>query len=165
MIQYINGNILDAEENIIVQSVNHQGKMGSGLARQIVSKWPEINTPDSMYQTMCKNMTFEDIRSNGSIVWYAIDENKKVACIFGQDKYGRDKQYTDYLALGNGFETVRNLAKHYSMSVAIPSAIGCGLGGGLWDIVKEMIENCFSYAPEVNVSIYEYENMKSGMPY
>lgn len=156
MIVYKNGNILNATENIIVQSVNHCGKMGSGLAKQISDKYPLVNAPNSMYQTMCKEMDFADIKVNGLIAWCNVDPEVYIASIFGQDRYGRDKQYTDYVALGNGLDSVRLLGKHNGYSVAIPSGIGCGLGGGDWDVVHNIIENCFVYSPEVNVTIYYY---------
>lgn len=34
-IEFVNGDILNTNCNIIIQSVNHRGVMGSGLAKQI----------------------------------------------------------------------------------------------------------------------------------
>lgn len=157
MIQRKFGNILGASENIIVQSVNHRGKMASGLAKQIVSKYPIINDRESMYQAMCKEMRFVDIKSNGLIAWCAVETHKYIASIFGQEYYGRDKRYTDYVALGNGLDSVRLLAIDMNLSVAIPFMLGSGLGGGKWEIVLDIINDCFKYSPEVDVSIYELQ--------
>lgn len=149
------GDILDFTENIIVQSVNHQGVMGGGLAKQIVTKYPIINNENSVYQIMCRGMYFEDIKMHGFVSWYTIQENKFIASIFGQDGYGRDRQYTDYVALGNGLDSVRLFAKEKQASIAIPFMMGCGLGGGDWSVVFNIIENCFKYSPEISVFIYE----------
>ena len=149
------GNVLDATENIIIQSVNHQGVMGGGLAKSIADKWPLVNAPHSMYQAMCKEMRFVDIKTNGLIAWCCVGIDKYIASIFGQDRYGRDKRYTDYVALGNGLDSARLLAKEQNNSIAIPFMLGCGLGGGKWEIVLDIINDCFKYSPELEVSIYE----------
>ena len=137
--------------------MNHQAKMGAGLAKQIATKWPAINSPHSMYQSMCKEMKFVDIKTNGLVAWFDAGQGKTVASIFGQNYYGTDKQYTDYVALGTGLESVRLLTEDQKLSVAIPSGIGCRLGGGDWSVVLNIIEQCFVYSPSISVSIYKYE--------
>ena len=42
MIKIVNGNILNAKENIIVHQVNVQGIMGGGVARQLATKYPNL---------------------------------------------------------------------------------------------------------------------------
>lgn len=42
-IEIIEGNILDYKEDIIVQQVNCRGVMGSGLAKQIMNKYPSVS--------------------------------------------------------------------------------------------------------------------------
>lgn len=152
---YKQGNILDSEENIICQSVNHQGIMGAGLAKQIKQKY--TNVMDS-YLKIC-DMRFSDIKRNGIVAWCTIDKNKYIASIFGQEYYGTDKQYTDYVSLGNGFETVKSFANRNNCSIAIPYGIGCGLGGGDWNVVSDIIERCF-LSLEINISIYSYKDVK-----
>lgn len=44
IIKLVQGNILDAPENIIVHQVNCKGVMGAGLALQIKSKYPKAFT-------------------------------------------------------------------------------------------------------------------------
>ena len=44
MIRYIAGDILNSNEDIIVQQVNCQNVMGSGLAKAIYTKWPVEQT-------------------------------------------------------------------------------------------------------------------------
>lgn len=43
-LNFVNGDILKTNANIIVQSVNHQGVMGSGLAKQIKNKYPDCKS-------------------------------------------------------------------------------------------------------------------------
>ena len=42
MIKIVKGNLLDATEDIIAHQVNCMGVMGSGLAKQIRNKYPEV---------------------------------------------------------------------------------------------------------------------------
>jgi O-acetyl-ADP-ribose deacetylase (regulator of RNase III) len=64
--------------------------------------------------------------------------------VFGQLNYGRDGQrYTSYPALKSGLEEVYTFAKEHGLSVALPYNIGCGLGGGDWSVVSEMIYEIF----------------------
>lgn len=156
MIQIINGNILDAENCILCQQVNHRGVMGAGLAKQIVEKYPGILAP---YQEFCKNHSFEDICKNYVVHLYVPPNNKQsiiVANIFGQKHYGVGLQ-TDYSALSHGLIEVNRLAKdrYVSKHVAIPYKIGCGLAGGDWNVVLGIIHEAFY--DDIDVRIYNYE--------
>lgn len=102
-------------------------------------------------------MKFVDIKANGLVAWFDAGQGKVVASIFGQNYFGVDKRYTDYVALGTGLDSVRLLAEDQKLSVAIPFGIACGLGGGKWDVVLNIIEQCFVYFPSISVSIYKYE--------
>ena len=152
MIKYYTGDILESDVNIICQQVNHQGVMGSGLAKQIKDKYPDVMTN---YLNLCK-IDFEKLRRNGIISWCAVDSNKYIASIFGQDHYGTDRNHTDYYALSSGLETVRQYAETRGFSVGIPHGIGCGLGGGDWSIVSAIIRDVFKYSPNLDVRVYKF---------
>lgn len=151
MITYVDGDILEAPENFLVQSVNHRGLMGAGLAKALLQKHPKII---DNYKIMCEKLSYEEIKRDGLVSWYKVSEDKYVVSIFGQEYYGRNKKYTDYVSLGNGLETVRLFAQSRDYTVAIPSGIGCGLGGGDWDIVQDIIEQCFRFSQNLEVKIY-----------
>jgi len=46
------------------------------------------------------------------------------------------------------------IAKKNNLSIAIPYGIGCGLAGGKWDIVYDIIEEVFN---DYDVVIYRKE--------
>lgn len=50
MIKIREGNLFDSNADIIAHQVNCQGIMGSGVARQIKKKYPEVF---NMYEDMC----------------------------------------------------------------------------------------------------------------
>ena len=161
MIKIIEGNILNAIEDIICQQVNCHGKMGSGLARQIRNKYPNV------YESYVKLVNWQKEEYNkglaknkyllGNIQFVDCPDGKVIANLFGQEGYGRDKRYTDYTALRSSLEGLYDTVTCdyntlYCKSIAIPYNLGCGLAGGEWYIVYEMIKQIFyNYV----VSIYK----------
>jgi O-acetyl-ADP-ribose deacetylase (regulator of RNase III) len=51
MVNIVDGDILNAKENIICHQVNCQGVMGSGLAKQIKNKYPNVY---AKYKKFCE---------------------------------------------------------------------------------------------------------------
>jgi O-acetyl-ADP-ribose deacetylase (regulator of RNase III) len=155
-ITFKTGNILDATENLICQQVNYQGKMGSGLAKQIIDRWPNILDD---YREFIHHYSWNEIRLGGRFHKFKISENpiRKIGNIFGQEYYGRNKVYTDYLALKNGLLNARAYSEWCKYSIALPWKIGCGLAGGDWEgVVYPMIEEIFGQS-EVQCVIYKLE--------
>ena len=123
--------ILTLTGHIICHQVNCQGVMGSGLARQVRAKYPQVYAP---YRAYCATGN-----ALGTVLFVPVSDNNIIANIFGQDKYGRDKQYTDYEALQTAFHRVAEVARERNLPIAIPYRIGCGLGGGDWATVYKII--------------------------
>lgn len=138
MIKIINGNILEAHEDIICHQVNCRGAMGAGLAKQIKDKNPLVY---SSYRTYCNSRSFEDLLGKSFII-ISDDSKHYIANIFGQNGFGRGIQ-TNYGALQSGMLVVKQYARSKQYSVAIPFGIGCGLAGGDWSIVYRIIEDVF----------------------
>ena len=82
--------------------------------------------------------------------------------IFGQDRYGRGSVQTDYQAFKNslteGLKFYRSVACNDSYTaqipIAIPYGIGCGLAGGDWDKIKDILEEI---EQEENVLFFAYK--------
>ncbi len=148
MIKIIEGNILDAKEDVRCHQVNCQGVMGSGLALQIKNKYPEVY---QYYIKICKEKPPQQLL--GSIQYIECHDGYIMANLFGQLKYGRDKQHTDYDALRKCLQTLHDRVERYKESLAIPYGIGCGFGGGNWDIVYKIIEDIFT---DYEVTIYKF---------
>lgn len=149
MIKVVNGDLLDATEDIIGHQVNCQGVMGSGVARLIRNKYPQVYR---QYMGYCRFARAESILGHCQI-WY--QGNRLVANLFGQLNYGRDKSvvYTDYIALGNALVSLHRIAKSGNKSVALPYNIGCGLANGDWDgVVYPLLEEIFK---DYNLTLYK----------
>lgn len=148
MIKVVSGDLLTAEEDIIVHQVNCQSKMNSGVAKQIREKYPQA------YE---EYMKLKNKPSKLGEVWITMIKNehecKYIAHLFGQLNYGYDgKRYTNYEALYSGLEYVKNQAKQFNKTVAIPYKIGSDRGGADWDIVYKMIESIFK---DYEVTLYK----------
>jgi O-acetyl-ADP-ribose deacetylase (regulator of RNase III) len=149
MIKSVEGNILDASENVICQQVNCKGIMGAGLAKDIILRYPVVY---SQYRKYCNIQ--ESLLGNVLYIMVKIP-NKIIACLFGQDDYGRsNKVYTNYQALEQALTKVCLYAKENNYSIAIPYELGCGLANGDWNIVYDMIKRVFE---NFNVTIYRLE--------
>lgn len=139
MNKIIRGNILDIQEGIIAHQVNCQRVAGAGLALQIRNKWPD------WYAEFLKQEPHL-----GCVFYYAATqkehpERKKfstsifIASLYTQDRYGTKKRYTDYIHLGNALAQIAPYVSEIC-PLYIPYGIGCGLGGGDWAIVSNIIE-------------------------
>lgn len=144
MIHYVKGNLLDSNCDYICHQVNCQGVMGSGIARQIRERWPVVYLN---YKMLC-----EDIKPE--LLIGKIQITDRVINIFSQDNYGYDgRRYTSYDAFVEALLKFRNHIPVGS-TIGFPKNIGCGLGGGNWQIISAMIEEILGKYYEVY--IYEY---------
>ena len=68
MVKIVNGNILNAKENIICHQVNVQGVMGGGVARQLADQYKGL---EQFYSLHCKelNNNYEMLGRNSIIIW------------------------------------------------------------------------------------------------
>jgi O-acetyl-ADP-ribose deacetylase (regulator of RNase III) len=145
-IEFIKGNILEAFANndvgFIIQVVNCQGVQGAGLAKQIRDQYPVVYKE---YKDFCEEY-------GGNLLGHYISVHvggksephymKRVGNLFAQDLYGTHKRQLNYGALANGFKHLRTITSEEEV-IGIPYGIGCGLAGGSWEIVLEMIEFFF----------------------
>lgn len=149
MVKIVDGNLLDSGANIICHQVNCQGKMGSGVAKQIRDKWPEVY---NAYVALCEHCKQNPERLLGHTQSVSINAtNQFVFNLFAQCNYGYDgKQYTDVKALKQCFENARNFMRSVENvegvkpRIAMPYKIGCVRGGASWDEVYVMIEEVFT---------------------
>lgn len=145
MIKIVNGDLLEAKENIICHACNCMGVMGSGVAKQIRNKYPQVY--EGYLERVNEYTQGEDLRKEllGQVHAVVIDENKIVINMFTQYKFGNDgKQYTNLEAMFKCLLTVRYVAEKNKISVAMPYKIGSYRGGAKWDEVEELILRAFN---------------------
>lgn len=145
--KYIKGDLLEAEADYIAHGVNCQGVMGSGVAKVIKTEFPEVY---SKYKTYTKCFASQVLIGDCLLVDAPTSKFKGIINLFTQEFYGKDgKRYVSYKAIIDSF-TKLNIQCNENI-VAIPK-IGAGLGGGDWDIIKELIDDS---TPNVEIHVYE----------
>lgn len=156
MITYIKGNLLDSNVDYICHQVNCRGRMGSGIAKQIRERFPEVyRVYRERYEDALRVLDSPD-RMLGSTDIVQIPGTKQhVVNMYSQRSYGYDgKCYTSYKA----FKFILQELKDYiptDCTIGFPKGIGCGLGGGNWSKISKMIEEILGDSHEVY--IYELE--------
>lgn len=144
MITIIDGDLLSSNADIIAHQVNCQGKMNSGVAKQIREKYPDVYNVYMKWCEMC--VKYKDVLL-GRCQLVKTRNGKLIANLFGQLGYGYDgKQYTDLNALKNAMINLRDYHIRYmdkATVVAMPYKIGCARGGANWDDVYKIIDEIF----------------------
>nr|WP_290461251.1 macro domain-containing protein [Acutalibacter muris] len=132
-IKVIDGDLFDTTAPIICHQVNCQGRMGSGIAKIVRSRFPEAF---EKYREVCSKG-----QARLGLTQYVLSKGKVIINMFAQERYGYDgRRYTSYKAFEMCLEDIHRSVPSGS-TIAMPYKIGCGLGGGNWDTVYEMIES------------------------
>ena len=138
-VKIVNGDLLDAHAAYICHQVNCRGRMASGVAGQIRAKYPEAFRA---YSERCDGRRSRDdpLEMLGRTQFVRCGDGVTVINMFSQEGYGRDGgQYTDYEAFRSCLREIHNAVPADAV-IAMPYGIGCGLGGGDWNIIFELIK-------------------------
>ena len=156
MIHEINGDLLDATSGIICHQTNYHGVMGAGVARAIADK---ILTTEQ-YNAYVNYCWQAGRMALGNVQFLGNAPGLVVANIFSQDeakaRINGKYDITDYNAMFMALQRVRDLAEAHNMTVRIPYKMGCGIAGGDWDRVRQIIYSIFG-ASTVDVFIVKKE--------
>jgi len=139
------GNIVEeVTSGIIVQQVNAQGVMGSGIAKEIRTKYPIVWDEYSAFIGPAYTQRDRGIWLLGQMIPVQVTKDLWICNIVGQQFFGREpKRYTSYDALDTAFNRLAAFAGDADLPVHFP-LIGCGLGGAEWTIVKAIIDSRLS---------------------
>ncbi|NTU79934.1 MAG: macro domain-containing protein [Chloroflexales bacterium] len=150
MIEHLHGNLLDADVEALVNTVNTVGVMGKGIALQFRQAYP---ANFSAYQAACKRG--EVVPGQMFVVPTAQLINPRYIINFPTKRHWRGKSQMEDIESGleGLIATVRD---HQIGSLAVPP-LGCGNGGLNWDEVRPKIEAAFAELPEVRVLLYAPE--------
>lgn len=131
-IRIVNDDLFKTKAEYICHQVNCQGRMGSGVAKIVRSRFPEAF---EKYKKVCS-----EGKARLGLTQYVVSKGKVIVNMFAQERYGYDGgRYTSYEAFAMCLEDIHRSVPKDS-TIAMPYKIGCGLGGGNWDIIYEMIE-------------------------
>lgn len=166
MVREIYTDIFALDCDIIAHQVNCQGVMGAGIAKVIKAKYSNVFEE---YLSFVGLFGHYDGDLLGRCQVVKINQNDKfspkyVANLFGQEFYGKSNRlYTSYNALENALTELRewidkNIEKEHVI-LGLPYKIGCGYGGGDWNIVLDIIKKVFSKYQKIEVIICNFEKI------
>lgn len=151
--------MLDSNKpGIIVQQVNCQNKMSTGLTPDLIRKWPQIS---QNYHRFCQNKKPQELL--GKINATKLGKNFYVFNSFSQLDYGHKNQFTNEKLLINHLNKIDDYAKYHNLPVYVPDYIGSGLANGNWSKIKGAIDKMS------NVHLVKYQentvpHTKSNIP-
>lgn len=129
-------NITTVDRGVIMHGCNAQGVMGSGVAKQLRAKYPEIYYD---YVEAFNVFKIMNINPLGQVVTVPVGKDLYVANAITQEYYGRDgRQYVDYSALDQCIQYCVEYASAKDLPLHVPYLIGAGLGGGDEKIILEL---------------------------
>jgi len=148
MIEISKGNLLEADAEALVNTVNCVGYMGKGIALQFKQAFPDNFTG---YDKACKAGHVKPgqmfIHKTGLIF------NPKYIINFPTKRHWRGKSKLKDIRSGLS-ALIEDIKQLHIRSIAVPP-LGCGLGGLNWRTVRRIIEDAFSGVPEVHVLLFE----------
>lgn len=127
----------DNHFDVIVQGCNCHCTMNSGIAKQIREQYPQAYAADLTTEKGDKSKL-------GSYSQCMADRPDGTSFLiinaYTQHRYGYDgERYLNYGAIVEAFTQIS--INHRMDRIGYP-AIGCGLAGGDWSIVSELIDTC-----------------------
>jgi O-acetyl-ADP-ribose deacetylase (regulator of RNase III) len=148
MLKLIQGDILKADAEALVNTVNCVGVMGRGIALQFRKAFPENF---KAYKYACDAEQFNP----GQVLVYDLNrfENPRYIINFPTKKHWKGGSKIEYIE--SGLKALLEEVSRYNIrSIAIPP-LGCGLGGLNWGQVRPIIEKAFETLDGVDVLLYE----------
>ncbi len=148
MIHIKHGNILKADTEALVNTVNCVGIMGRGIALQFKKAYPENF---EAYSKTCKEKKLHP----GMVYSYRLPTlgGPKYIINFPTKRHWKGKAKVVDIQEGL-VALVQKVKKLGIRSISIPP-LGCGLGGLNWETVRPIMEGALSSLADVEVYLYE----------
>lgn len=148
MIRFVQGNLLDAQVQALVNAVNTVGVMGKGIALMFKTAFP---ANIRAYENACKRgdvvvgrMFVTEISSRKICRWIIN---------FPTKKHWRNPSELEWIT--DGLEDLKRIIRAYNLrSIALP-ALGTGNGGLDWSEVRVEIERVLGDLERVDILVYE----------
>lgn len=156
MIRYTTGNLLDADVEALVNTVNTVGIMGKGIALMFKKAFPDNFRA---YEKACKG---DEVQVGRMFVTERDDLlGPRWIINFPTKKHWRAKSRLEWI--DSGLADLKRVIRENSIrSIAVPP-LGTGNGGLSWSVVNPRLEQALSELVNVEVLIFEpteqYQNV------
>lgn len=150
MIEYARGNLLLAEAEALVNTVNTVGVMGKGIALQFKQAYPDNF---EAYEKACKR---KEVAPGRMFVFERhVLHGPRLIINFPTKRHWRHPARLSDIKSGLQ-DLVHVLREEKVSSVALPP-LGCGNGGLDWSSVRPLIEQALSELPVIRVLLFAPE--------
>ena len=148
MIEPMQGDILQAKADALVNSVNCVGVMGRGIALQFRKAFPENF---KVYEAACKR---QEVSPGKMLVFETgLLTGPRYVINFPSKRHWKGRSRIEDIDAGL-LGLVKEIRDRGIRSVAVPP-LGCGLGGLDWNVVRPRIIRAFLELPDVRVLLFE----------
>lgn len=147
MLKVVDGNLLTSDCDVIIHQANCFGKMGAGIAKQIVKKYPEAGKADLGFSVPVGGKD-----RLGKYSSYTAPNGVTIVNMYSQYHWGRGKKQTSYSDMKQALTSI--LKEVEGNKIGVPFKIGCGLAGGDWRIVSKLIDDV---STELRKEVYAYK--------
>lgn len=141
------GNLLEADVEALVNTVNTVGFMGKGIAAQFKRAYPDNFT---YYKAACERGDVVPcqmlVYTTGTLT------SPRYIINFPTKRHWRAKSRKSDVECGL-VSLVHEVRSREIRSIALP-ALGCGNGGLDWEDIRPLIEKAFESMPEVDVVLF-----------
>jgi O-acetyl-ADP-ribose deacetylase (regulator of RNase III) len=155
MVNEISGDLLNADVEALVNTVNSVGIMGKGIALQFRQAFPDNY---AAYAAACKR---GEVEPGKMFVFHAgTFHNPKWIINFPTKRHWKGKSKLQDIESGllALVDLVRN---EHIKSIAVPP-LGCGNGGLDWNVVRKRIHHAFAELPAVTVQLFTPSGAPAG---
>lgn len=147
MIEHTSGDILEADAEALVNTVNCVGVMGRGIALQFKTAYP---ANFKQYAAACKQ---GDVQPGQMLVHDTGQLRPRWIVNFPTKRHWRGRSRLEDIRSGMD-ALIDEIRDRGIGSIAIPP-LGSGLGGLDWPVVRRIIEEALDQVPDVHVLLYE----------
>jgi len=148
MIKFTKGNIINADVEALINTVNTVGVMGKGIALAFKKAFPKNY---QIYRKACDNKEFD---VGDLLITHTGQLTPKFIINFPTKQHWRGRSQIKFIEIGLK-KLAEDIQNNQIKSIAIPP-LGCGNGGLKWEIVKPLIlKELEELANEIDIIIYE----------
>ena len=147
MLELTQGNLLEADVEALVNTVNTEGVMGKGIALQFSKKFPEMF---EAYRAACKD---GEVRIGRMHVYEGRDMlNPRYIINFPTKRHWQSPSSIEDVKAGLS-ALAEEIRQRHIKSIALP-ALGCGNGGLDWGEVLPAIRSALADLTDVRLLVY-----------
>lgn len=169
----IQGDILEATEEFILQQCNCLTVRAHGLSESLEKRFPHAGVYSRRRPVGGRNLAVpEDRATPGNALIFTGKPN--IICLFGQWRPGKTGvSYWNSYPESVPSETkeqrlvwfisgLTQIGEYFtkanrSAQIAVPYRIGCGLAGGDWDLYRKALEEFELQYPIISLTVYQHD--------